>query len=75
MADRHDENCSSIWFIGPDFQHSMSAIWPRLSGGLRRAIGFVELLNRMNPYAFHHSPRRMDPPEAMTLHYPVRKAG
>ena len=75
MADRQDENCSSMWFIGQGFQRSMSAIWPRLSGGRSRAIGFVERLNRMATYAFHHSPRRMNPAEAMMLHYPVRKAG
>ena len=47
----------------------------RPSGGHRRAIGYVERLNRMAPYAFRRSPYRVDPPEAMTLHDPVRKAG
>ena len=75
MADRQGENRRSMWFIVQDFRRSMSAIWPRPSGSPRRAIGVVERLNRMTPYAFRRSPSRVDPPWAMTLHYPVRKAG
>ena len=75
MADRQGENRRSMWFIVQDFRRSMSAIWPRPSGSPRRAIGVVERLNRMTPYAFRRSPSRVDPPWAMTLHCPVRKAG
>ena len=75
MPDRQGEKRRAMWFIGQAVRRSMSGIWPRPSGHPDRAIGCVERLNRMIPYAFRHSPCRVDPIWAMTRHVSVRYAG